>query len=117
MYYISKLNQMNGDTAFSLFPHTFLFHYSHRDRFMPKLHHLFTMTQHSDLSQPPPPSASAPEVQALVTFTPPRYKEPPLSQTEEEEEKNEEEQSVQDRIEAMHFNNPSYFLLQAEYNM
>lgn len=89
------------------------FHFSHKDRFIPKLHHLSTITQHS-ASQPPPPSPSAPEVQALVTFTPPRYKEPPLSQTEEAEEKNEEEQSVEDRIEALHFNNTSYFLLQPE---
>ncbi|XP_026228161.1 interleukin-6 receptor subunit alpha isoform X2 [Anabas testudineus] len=68
----------------------------------------------SDLSQPPSPSLPAPEAQALVTFTPPRYKEPPLSKTEEAEEENEEEQSVEDRMEAIHFNNTSYFLVQTD---
>lgn len=81
---------------------------------MPKLRHLSTITQHSDLSQPPSPSLPAPEAQALVTFTPPRYKEPPLSKTEEAEEENEEEQSVEDRMEAIHFNNTSYFLVQTD---
>lgn len=76
---------------------------------MPKIHHLSTITQRSDLSQPPPANRPASEVQALMTFTPPRYKERPVSQTEEAEEENEE-----DRIEAVHFNNTSYFLLRPE---
>lgn len=81
---------------------------------MPKLHHLSVITKRSDSAEPPSPGPAAPEVQALVTFAPPRYKEPPLSNREEAEEENEEEHSLEDRIEAMHFNNTSYFLLHTE---
>lgn len=63
-----------------------------------------------DSSQPPPSVPTPPEGQALVTFARPHYKEPPQSEGEEENEE-EEEQQVMERIEAMHFNNTSYFFL------
>lgn len=95
----------------------FFFHFRHKDRFLFKLQSLSVVTQCGDLPQPSPqPSApAAPEVQALVTFAPPRYKGPSESEVEEEEEgeeENVEEQQVKERIEAMHFNNTSYFLIQ-----
>lgn len=82
---------------------------------MSKLHSMSVIIQPSDSTQLPPSAPAAPEGQALVTFTPPRYKEPPPSKAEEEgEEENEEEQRVKERIEPMHFNNTSYFLIPRE---
>ncbi|KAK2844587.1 hypothetical protein Q5P01_011246 [Channa striata] len=88
--------------------------FRHKDRFMPKLHHLNVISQCSDSSQPPPSSPTAPEVQALVTFSPIHYKEPQQNGKEEGEEENEEEQKVKQRIEAMHFHNTSYFLFRRQ---
>uniref|UniRef100_A0A4W6FW84 Interleukin 6 receptor n=1 Tax=Lates calcarifer TaxID=8187 RepID=A0A4W6FW84_LATCA len=89
--------------------------FRHKDRFMSKLHSMSVIIQPSDSTQLPPSAPAAPEGQALVTFTPPRYKEPPPSKAEEEgEEENEEEQRVKERIEPMHFNNTSYFLIPRE---
>lgn len=75
---------------------------------MSKLQSLSFVTQCGDSPQPLPSAPTAPEGQALVTFGPPCYKEPP-----EGEEENEEE-CVNKRIGATHFNNTSYFFLQPE---
>ncbi|XP_070692203.1 interleukin-6 receptor subunit alpha [Pempheris klunzingeri] len=87
--------------------------FRHKDKFMSKIQSQSVVAHCGDSPQPsppPPPSApTAPEVQALVTFAPLRYKE---SEVEEGEEENEEEQQVKKRIEGMHFDNTSYFLLQ-----
>ncbi|XP_073341023.1 interleukin-6 receptor subunit alpha [Pagrus major] len=90
--------------------------FRHKERFMSKLHSLSVFTQCGDSPQPqPPPSApTAPEAQALVTFSPPLYKEPPPGEVKEGEEENEEEQCLNERTEAMHFNNTSYFFLQQQ---
>ncbi|XP_039974368.1 interleukin-6 receptor subunit alpha [Xiphias gladius] len=88
--------------------------FRHRDRFMSKLHRVSVIIHSGDSSQIPPTISAAPEGQALVTFTSPRYKDPPPSEAEEEEEGNEEEPRVKERIEAVHFNNTSYFLVQRE---
>lgn len=79
---------------------------------MPKLHHLSLMNQHDDSYQPPSPGSAAHEVQGLVTFAPRCYQEHQQSNTEEEDE---EEQPVEDRMEAVHFDNMSYFQLHEEY--
>lgn len=81
---------------------------------MSKLHRVSVIIHSGDSSQIPPTISAAPEGQALVTFTSPRYKDPPPSEAEEEEEGNEEEPRVKERIEAVHFNNTSYFLVQRE---
>ncbi|GAA6220665.1 interleukin-6 receptor subunit alpha-like isoform X1 [Lates japonicus] len=89
--------------------------FRHKDRFMSKLHSMSVIIQPNDSTQLPPSAPAAPEGQALVTFTPPCYKEPPPSKAEEEgEEENEEKQRVKERIEPMHFNNTSYFLIPRE---
>ncbi|KAM7420816.1 hypothetical protein PAMA_015164 [Pampus argenteus] len=85
--------------------------FRHKERFMSKLHRLHVITQVGDSSQPPPYAPTAPEGQALMISAPPRCKVPQLSEGEEE---NEEEHRVNARIEAMHFNNTSYFLVQRE---
>lgn len=87
--------------------------FRHKDRFMSKLNSLSVIAQCGDSSQPPPSAPTAPEGQALVTFAPPQYKERSPRDTEEGQE-NEEERTAKERIEAMHFNNTSYFLLQRE---
>ncbi|KAM9353472.1 interleukin-6 receptor subunit alpha [Symphorus nematophorus] len=88
--------------------------FRHKDRFMSKLRGLSVVTQCGDTPHPPPSTPTAPEGQALVTFGPPRYKQSPPSEVEEEREEinEEDEQCANERIEAMHFNNTSYFFLQ-----
>uniref|UniRef100_A0A3Q2PUN7 Interleukin 6 receptor n=1 Tax=Fundulus heteroclitus TaxID=8078 RepID=A0A3Q2PUN7_FUNHE len=88
--------------------------FRHKDRFMSKLLSLSAIT-HSDESSPPPPSIpSAPEQEALVSGSGPQlYKQNPPSDTQKEEER-EEEQTEMDQLEAMNFNNKSYFYLQME---
>ena len=85
---------------------------------MSKLHSLSVFTQNGDSPQPqpqPPPTApTAPEAQALVTFSPPLHKEPAPGEVKDGEEENEEEQCLNERTEAMHFNNTSYFFLQQQ---
>ncbi|CAK6960706.1 interleukin-6 receptor subunit alpha [Scomber scombrus] len=88
--------------------------FRHKDRFMSKLHRLNVITQCGDTSQPPTSAPTAPEGQALMTFSPPQYKEPRMSEGQEREEENEEEHTANARTEAMHFNNNSYFLVQKE---
>ncbi|XP_041799252.1 interleukin-6 receptor subunit alpha isoform X2 [Chelmon rostratus] len=85
--------------------------FRHKDRFMSKLQSLSVVTQCGGSPQPPPSAPTAPEGQALVTFGPPIYNEPPPSEVEEWGEEN-EEHCRNERIEAMHFNNTSYFFLQ-----
>ncbi|XP_055358837.1 interleukin-6 receptor subunit alpha isoform X2 [Betta splendens] len=85
--------------------------FRHKDRFMPKLHHLSIISQRDDPSQPPARGPAAPEAQGLVTFAPRCYKEHQQRNAEEAEGENEEEQHVEDRMETVHFNNKSYFLL------
>lgn len=78
---------------------------------MPKFHHLSVITPRSDPSQPPAPDPATPEGHTLVTFAPPRYKEPPLGEAKAVEGENEQEQALTKMTMAMHFNNTSYFLL------
>ncbi|XP_023256621.1 interleukin-6 receptor subunit alpha-like, partial [Seriola lalandi dorsalis] len=88
--------------------------FRHKDRLMSKLHRVSVIIQPLDSSELPPTTPAAPEEQALVTFTRPHYKEPPVNEGEEEDGENEEEQRVKERIEAMHFNNTSYFFVQRD---
>lgn len=89
--------------------------FRHKDRFMSKLQSLSIVTQCSDSSRPPPTTPTPPEGQALVTFARPHFKEPPPSEGEEGEVENEEEeQHVEERREAMHFSNTSYFFFRGE---
>lgn len=81
---------------------------------MSKLQGLNDITQCDDSCQPPHSVPTAPEGQALMTLAPPCYKEAQLNEGEEGEGENEEEHGVNPRIEAMHFNNTSYFLVQRE---
>ncbi|XP_031155135.1 interleukin-6 receptor subunit alpha isoform X2 [Sander lucioperca] len=87
--------------------------FRHKDRFMSKLQSLSVITQWDDCTRPPPSTPTPPEGQALVTFAPVHCQEPPLSKVEKEEEEN-EEQWVKEKIEAMHFNNTSYFFILRE---
>ncbi|KAM3613999.1 uncharacterized protein V6R79_008247 [Siganus canaliculatus] len=86
--------------------------FRHKDRFESKLQSLSVITQCADSPQPPPAAPTGPEEQALVTLSPARYKEPPLSDEEEAEEENEEEQCVNQRTQAVHLHNASYFFIQ-----
>lgn len=88
--------------------------FRYKDRLMSKLHRVSVVVRSGDSSQPPPPTPVAPEGQALVTFMPLCYNDSPPSEAGEGEEENEEEQRMTDKIEAMHFNNTSYFLTQRE---
>ncbi|XP_042345732.1 interleukin-6 receptor subunit alpha [Plectropomus leopardus] len=97
--------------------------FRHKDRFMSKLQSLSVITQCSDSPQPSPSAPTPPESQSLVTFAPRCYKKPPPSEEkeeeaenekEEEEENEEEDQQVNERIEATHFSNTSYFFLRSE---
>ncbi|XP_040901381.1 interleukin-6 receptor subunit alpha isoform X2 [Toxotes jaculatrix] len=94
--------------------------FRHKDRFMSKLHHVSVIIQSSESSHLPPTTPAAPGGQALVTFSPSLFKEHPPSKAEEEEEEEDEEEEEEngeeqrERIEAMHFNNTSYFLIQRE---
>ena len=81
---------------------------------MSKLHRLNVITQCGDTSQPPSSAPTAPEGQVLMTFAPPQYKEPRMSEGQEGEEEIEEEHTANARTEAMHFNNTSYFLVQKD---
>ncbi|XP_070822495.1 interleukin-6 receptor subunit alpha [Chaetodon trifascialis] len=84
--------------------------FRHKERFMAKFQ---SLTQRGGSAPPPPSAPPAPEGQALVTFGPPHCSEPPRSEVEEGEEEN-EEHCVNERIEAMHFSNTSYFFLQRQ---
>ncbi|XP_045901591.1 interleukin-6 receptor subunit alpha [Micropterus dolomieu] len=95
--------------------------FRHKDRFLSKLQSLSVVSQCGDSRLPSPfapttptvPAVPAvPEGQALVTLGLPRYKKTPLSEVEEGEEESDEEQQVMEGIDAMHFNNTSYFVLQ-----
>ncbi|KAM6909656.1 interleukin-6 receptor subunit alpha [Xenentodon cancila] len=86
----------------------------HKDRLMSKLHGFNVTPQFGDPPPPPSSTAAAPEAEALVTFAPQFYKEEHPLNDIQEEEKNEEEQSETDRIETIHFNNTSYFLIQKQ---
>ncbi|XP_034731133.1 interleukin-6 receptor subunit alpha isoform X2 [Etheostoma cragini] len=88
--------------------------FRHKDRVMSKLQSLSVITQCVDSTCPPPSTSTLPEGPALVTLAPAHCQEPPLSKVEKEEEENEEEQWVKERIEAMHFNNTSYFFFLRE---
>lgn len=80
---------------------------------MSKLHKLGVITWCGDLSPPSPLTPAATKEDTLTTFLPQLYEERPPSYMQEEEE-NEEEHTVTGRIEAMNFNNTSYFFLQNE---
>ncbi|KAF7669739.1 hypothetical protein LDENG_00146870 [Lucifuga dentata] len=92
--------------------------FRHKERFVSKLQTVGVVTECRDPTQPPasPPTApaapAAPEGQALMTFALPYYKQPLPNEVEEEEDEKEEELRVEERREAVHFNNTSYFLVQ-----
>lgn len=93
-----------------------LFIFRHRDRFMSKLKSMSVSTPYGDSPRPAPSTQTPPEGHALVTFAPPCNKEPPPNEMEESKEENEEEseeekQRLKERIDALHFNNSSYFFL------
>ncbi|XP_056299901.1 interleukin-6 receptor subunit alpha isoform X2 [Pseudoliparis swirei] len=75
--------------------------FRHKERFMR------VVIKCKDSPRPPPSSPTPPEGQALVAFAPPHYKKEPQSEVE----KGEEEQRLKERVEAMNFNNTSYFFL------
>ncbi|XP_041842728.1 interleukin-6 receptor subunit alpha [Melanotaenia boesemani] len=87
--------------------------FRHKSKFMSKLQSLSVITPHRDLSPPPPRALEPPEGEALITFVPQLYKDNLPNETQEGDE-NEEGQTATDRIEAMHFNNNSYFFLERE---
>ncbi|KAI9533298.1 hypothetical protein NQZ68_025692 [Dissostichus eleginoides] len=104
-----------------------LFIFRHRDRFMSKLKSMSVSIPYGDSPRPAPSAQTPPEGHALVTFAPPCNKEPPPSEMEESKEENEEEseeeneeeseeekQRLNERIDALHFNNSSYFFLQRD---
>ncbi|XP_034466866.1 interleukin-6 receptor subunit alpha [Hippoglossus hippoglossus] len=86
--------------------------FRHKDRIMSKLHCVSVPVQSGDSSQPPPTTTATPEGQALVTFIPPYYGQPSSGEADEGEGENEEERRLEERTEAVHFNNTSYFLTQ-----
>ncbi|XP_034552868.1 interleukin-6 receptor subunit alpha [Notolabrus celidotus] len=103
--------------------------FRYKDRFVSKLQSLGASAQCGDPPQPQIFTPTAPERQAVVIFAPPRYKHPPPNDMEEEEEEEEEEgeeeegeeeeedeqeQWINDRLEAQHFNNTTYFFVQKE---
>ncbi|XP_029308039.1 LOW QUALITY PROTEIN: interleukin-6 receptor subunit alpha [Cottoperca gobio] len=88
--------------------------FRHKDRFMSKLLSLSVVSQRRDSLRPMPSSPTASEGHALVTFAPPRFKEPPRSEVEGCEEEIEEQHRLKERIEAIHFNNTSYFFFHRE---
>ncbi|XP_034409541.1 interleukin-6 receptor subunit alpha [Cyclopterus lumpus] len=75
--------------------------FRHKERFM------HVVIKCGDSLRPPPSTPTPPEGQTLVAFAPPHYKKTPQSEVEE----GEEEQRLKERVEAMHFNNTSYFFL------
>ncbi|KAK5862288.1 hypothetical protein PBY51_017699 [Eleginops maclovinus] len=87
-----------------------VFTFRHRDRFMSKLKSRSVST-HGDSAQPATSAQTPPEGHPLVTFAPLCNKEPPPSEMEESEE---EKQRLKERMEALHFNNGSYFFLQRD---
>lgn len=83
---------------------------------MSKLKSMSVSTPYGDSPRPAPSTQTPPEGHALVTFAPPCNKEPPPNEMEESKEENEEEseeekQRLKERIDALHFNNSSYFFL------
>ncbi|XP_029359270.1 interleukin-6 receptor subunit alpha isoform X2 [Echeneis naucrates] len=97
-----------------LLPILAVYIFRRRDRVISKLHCLNVGIKPLDSSEVPHATTTAPEEHALVAFTPPCYKEPPSKTGEKEEGENEEEQRMKDRINAMHFNNTTYFFIQRE---
>nr|XP_019948152.1 PREDICTED: interleukin-6 receptor subunit alpha-like [Paralichthys olivaceus]WPA94660.1 interleukin-6 receptor subunit alpha [Paralichthys olivaceus] len=86
--------------------------FRHKDKLVSKLHCFSILVQSGNSSQPPPSTPAAPEGQALVTFVPPCNDQPSSGEADEGEEENEEEQRLEERTEAVHFSNTSYFLTQ-----
>ncbi|XP_061676916.1 interleukin-6 receptor subunit alpha [Syngnathoides biaculeatus] len=86
--------------------------FRHKEKFMTKLHSLSFRRHYKGPAKSNPPTPTAPESRALVTFNPPRPKEePPVG---EEEEAAEENHGESERREAIHFNNTNYFFMQRE---
>lgn len=92
--------------------------FRHKDRLMPKLQSLGV-----DCGDPPQPqifTPTAPERQDGNTFPRPLCKQPPPNNVEEEEEdegaeeEDEQEQWLNDRVEAQHFSNTTYFFIRVE---
>lgn len=88
---------------------------------MSKLHSSGVVPQHRDPPQLQILTPLAPEMQPGDGCSPPRYKQPPVSDAEEEEgfeedeeDDDEQEQWMSNRVEAQHFNNTTYFFIQKE---
>ncbi|TNN75742.1 Interleukin-6 receptor subunit alpha [Liparis tanakae] len=92
-------NEGGSGTDVDVFDAAYVFR--HKERFMRVL------IKCKDSPRPPPSSPTPPEGQALVAFAPPHCKKEPQSDME----KGEEEQRLKERVEAMNFNNTSYFFL------
>ncbi|XP_074539704.1 interleukin-6 receptor subunit alpha isoform X2 [Halichoeres trimaculatus] len=99
----------------------------HKDRFMSKLHSPSVVSQCGDPPQTQIFTPTAPERQAGDTFLPSRYKQPPPNDVGEEEEEGDDdgeeedgeeedahEQWMNNRVEAQHFSNTTYFFIQIE---
>lgn len=79
---------------------------------MSKLHSKRVFTNSGGFRPSLPSDSPPPEGKAVVTFSPQLLnKQPPRDPQEEE---NEEEGTLTDKIEAMHFNNNTYFFLQKQ---
>ncbi|XP_068615049.1 interleukin-6 receptor subunit alpha [Brachionichthys hirsutus] len=100
--------------SFALLSVTFAAYiFRQKDRFMTKFRSLSVITPFSTSPRPPPSATAAPEGQALCTFGPPSNKPPRPSQVEDKEGENEDQPDIE-QIDAMNFNNTSYFLIQQE---
>ncbi|RVE62703.1 hypothetical protein OJAV_G00159620 [Oryzias javanicus] len=89
-----------------------LYIFRHKVRIMSKLHRMGVFSNCGGFWPPPPSDPAPPEGKVLVTFSPQLLNKQPPSDPQEEE--NEEEETLTDRIEAMHFNNITYFFLQRQ---
>uniref|UniRef100_A0A3P9I6I1 Uncharacterized LOC101173653 n=1 Tax=Oryzias latipes TaxID=8090 RepID=A0A3P9I6I1_ORYLA len=89
-----------------------LYIFRHKVRIMSKLHSKKVFTNSGGFRSSLPSDSPPPEGKAVVTFSPQLLnKQPP---TDPQEEENEEEGTLKDKIEAMHFNNNTYFFLQKQ---
>ncbi|XP_024123866.1 interleukin-6 receptor subunit alpha [Oryzias melastigma] len=89
-----------------------LYIFRHKVRIMSKLHRMGVFSKCGGFWPSSPSDPAPPEGKALVTFSPQLLNKQPPSDPQEEE--NEEEETLTDRIEAMHFNNNTYFFLQRQ---
>lgn len=84
---------------------------------MSKFCSLYFTTHYGDSSQPSPSIPAAPEARALVAFAPTESNKEQPHSDEKESEENEEQEILKERMELMHFNNASYFILQRAWEL